>query len=228
MLINGSGRANVFTKAFQLIMLTTVLAATSAARSHAQDTTAPLYLSISGAGSVSPLTNGEPLEVGQAYKMVAVPGTGFAFSSWQPVNVFTFTTCVIDTNGNTNPVVSLVASLVPTYTNQSSLDFVMQPVVTIVDNPGVMKVTQGSGWQANFEPVVLSIELDASAVVVTWTNSSYTLQSAPAPLGPYTNISGAITPYTNNIVGPAQYFRLVSQSPPGPEARTRRLQATAR
>ena len=74
--------------------------------------------------------------------------------------------------GNTNTVVAVVGSPVPTYTNQPSLDFVMQPVVVIADNPGVMTITQGSGWQANFEPVVLGIELGASTVVVTWTNSS--------------------------------------------------------
>ena len=74
-----------------------------------------------------------------------------------------------------------------------------------------MTLTRSSGWQVNFEPVVLSIELGASAVIVAWTNSSYTLQSAPVPLGPYTSISEAMSPYTNNISGPAQYFRLVSQ-----------------
>ena len=177
---------------------------------HAQDT-APLYLSITGAGSISPLTNGQSLAVGQGYNMVASPGAGFAFSSWQPVNVFTMTAFLVDTNGSTNAVVSVVGSPVPTFINQPSLDFVMQPVVVVVDNPWLLKITRGSGWQVNFEPVVLSLELGASEVVVTWTNSSYTLQSATAPLGSYTNISGAMSPYTNNISGPAQYFRLVSQ-----------------
>ena len=196
-------------KSLRLIILTTLLAGSSAVPIHAQDT-APLYLSIIGAGSISPLTNGQSLAVGQLYNLVASPGPGFAFSSWQPVNVFTMTTFLVDTNGSTNAVVSVVGSPVPTFINQPSLDFVMQPVVVVVDNPGVLKITRGSGWQANFEPVVLSLELGASAVVVTWTNSSYTLQSATAPLGPYTNISGAMSPYTNNISGPAQYFRLVS------------------
>ncbi|MEI7938708.1 MAG: hypothetical protein WCK27_18650 [Verrucomicrobiota bacterium] len=197
-------------KSLRLIILTMLLAISSAVPIHAQDR-APLYLSITGAGSISPLTNGQSLAVGQGYNMVASPGAGFAFSSWQPVNVFTMTTFLVDTNGNTNTLVSVLGSPVPTFINQPSLDFVMQPVVVVVNNPGVSTLTRGSGWQANFEPVVLSLELGASAVVVTWTNSSYTLQSAPAPLGPYTNISGAMTPYTNDISGPAQYFRLVSQ-----------------
>lgn len=136
-------------KRFRLIILTTLLASSSAVPIHAQDT-APLYLSIVGEGSVSPLTNGQALAVGQLYNMIASPGAGFAFSSWQPVNVFTMTTFVVDTNGNTNTVVSVVGSPVPTFINQPSLDFVMQPVVVVVDNPGVLTITRGSGWQANF------------------------------------------------------------------------------
>ena len=72
-------------KGLRLIILTTLLASSRAVPIHAQDT-ARLYLSVSGAGSVSPLTNGQSLAVGQDYNMVAVPGAGFAFSSWQPVN----------------------------------------------------------------------------------------------------------------------------------------------
>ena len=171
---------------------------------------APLSLFINGGGSVSPLTNGELLEVGQTYNMVAIPDAGFAFNSWQPVNVFTFITLVTDTNGKTNTVVSVVASPVPTYTKQPSLDFIMQPVVVIDDSPGVRTITESSGWQANFEPVTIDIRLSDSAVILTWTNLSCTLQAAPAPSGAYTNILGAVSPYTNNISGPAQYFRLMS------------------
>ena len=128
-------RSTTLLKSLRLIILTTLLASSSAVPIHAQDT-APLYLSIIGSGSVSPLTNGQSLAVGQRYNMVASPGAGFAFSSWQPVNVFTTTTFVVDTNGNTtNTVVSVLGSPIPTFTNQPSLAFVMQPVVLIYDNP---------------------------------------------------------------------------------------------
>jgi hypothetical protein len=197
-------------KLLKLITFAIVISATSTAKTYAQTTNAPLSLFIVGGGSVSPLTNGESLVVGQNYNMVASPDAGFAFTGWQPVNVFTFTEVALDQYGNPlPPVVSTVVSPVPAYTYEASLSFVMQPVTVIYDVPG-RTVTEGTGWQANFEPVVLSIQLSVSAVVVSWTNSSYTLQSAPAPLGPYASILGAASPYTNNLTGPSQYFRLVS------------------
>ena len=210
------GSTTKVVKLLRLITLGIVIAAASPVQTFAQTTNAPLSLFINGGGSVSPLTNGESLVVGQNYNMVAIPAAGFAFSSWQPGTVFTFTEITLDQNGNPNPpVVSVVFSPVPIFTNEASLDFVMQPVVVIYDVPGVSTVTRGSGWQANFVPILLNIEVGGSAVVVTWTNSLYALQSAPDPFGLYTNISGATSPYTNNISGPAQYFRLVSQWPPG-------------
>jgi hypothetical protein len=197
-------------KSLPLITLVTLIAASSPPQTYAQGTMATLSLFINGGGSVSPLTNGELLEVGQDYNVVAIPDAGFTFSSWQPVNVFTFTRFVIDTNGMTNPVVSVVASPVAAYTNQPSLDFIMQPVVVIYDSPGVMTITESSGWQANFAPIALGIQLSGSAVILTWTNLSCTLQAAPAPSGAYTNVLGAVSPYTNYISGPSQYFRLMS------------------
>src|SRR5215471_11022128 len=116
-------------KAFRLITLAILIATSRATQAYAQGTTAPLPLFINGGGTVSPLTNGQMLEVGQAYEMTAFPDAGFVFNSWQPVNVFTLTTFVIDQYGNTNTVVSVSLSPVPTYTNTPSLSFIMQPVV---------------------------------------------------------------------------------------------------
>ena len=195
----------------KLITLGVVIAAASPARTFAQTTNAPLSLFINSGGSVSPLTNGESLVVGQTYNMVATPDAGFVFTGWQPGAVFAFTEVTLDPYENPNPPVSsVVFSPVPIYTNQASLDFVMQPVVVIYDVPGVRTVTRGAGWQANFVPVLLNVEFGGSAVVLTWTNSPYVLQSAPNPLGPYANILRAASPYTNNITEPARYFRLVS------------------
>jgi hypothetical protein len=194
----------------QLITLAAVMAAGNVLPIHAQGTNEPLSLFINGGGSVSPLTNGEVLEIGQSYNMVATPDTGYVFSSWQSVNVFTFTTYVTDTNGNTSPVVTMTVSPLPAFTNQPSLHFVMQPVVVIYDNPGVSTITKSSGWQANFDPILLEIQSSDSAVILTWTNSSFNLQAAPTPIGVYTNVPGATSPYTNSISGPRNYFRLIS------------------
>ena len=85
----------------------------------------------------------------------------------------------------------------------------MQPVDVIYNTNG-NALTLSRGWQANFGPVALSIQVSGSAVILTWTNSTFTLQAAPTPSGVYTNIPGAVSPYTNNICTPAQCFRLVS------------------
>lgn len=71
---------------------------------------------------------------------------------------------------------------------------------------------------ANFEPILLNIQVSNSAPTLIWTNPSFVLQAAPTPGGAYTNIPGAVSPYTNNIVAPVQYFRLkktvTASSPP--------------
>jgi uncharacterized repeat protein (TIGR03803 family) len=58
-------------------------------------------------------------------------------------------------------------------------------------------------------PIPLTIQLASNAVVLSWTNSAFALQSAPAVTGTYTNISSATTPYTNPITGAQQFFRLM-------------------
>ena len=114
---------------------------------------APLHLFINGLGGVSPLLDGEMLEVGQSYDMTAIPDSGFAFSSWQPVNVFTFTSYIVDPGGTVSTNISVVSSPVAQFTYTSSLSFTMQPENLIYDNAGVQTITEGSGWQVNFEAV---------------------------------------------------------------------------
>lgn len=114
---------------------------------------APLHLFINGAGGVSPLLDEGMLVVGQSYTMTAIPDSGFAFSSWQPVNVFTFTSYIVDVGGGVSTNISVIASPVPQYINTPSLSFTMQPENLIYDNPGLRTITEGSGWQVNFEVV---------------------------------------------------------------------------
>ena len=47
-----------------------------------------------------------------------------------------------------------------------------------------------------------------NAVVLNWTDPAFALQAAPAVTGVYTNIPGALSPYTNPAAGPKQFFRL--------------------
>jgi hypothetical protein len=197
-------------KRLHLIALAVVFVAIDLSQAFAQETNAPLFVFLNSGGSVSPFTNGEFLAVGQSYNMVATPEPGYEFDSWQPVNVFTFTNFVTDSAGNTIPVVSTTASPMPTYTNQPSLDFIMQPVVVISDNPGVRIITRSTGWQANFSPILLNIHATDSGVIVTWTNLSFILQATAMLLGNYTNVSGAVSPYTNSLSSKSQFFRLIS------------------
>jgi hypothetical protein len=46
--------------------------------------------------------------------------------------------------------------------------------------------------------------------ILRWSNSAFTLQSAPSLTGTFTNIPGATSPYTNPVAGAQQYFRLVA------------------
>ncbi len=87
--------------------------------------------------------------------MEAIPDAGYAFSSWQPVNVFTTTQTNFDAMGNPilPPIVSTVASPVPDYTGQATLEFTMQPVLDVTSVGSNPNITEGFGWQANFVPV---------------------------------------------------------------------------
>ena len=58
----------------------------------------------------------------------------------------------------------------------------------------------------------LTIAPSGVNIILTWpTNAAgFTLQSAPAITGSFTNLPGATSPYTNAITASQQYFRLVS------------------
>jgi uncharacterized repeat protein (TIGR03803 family) len=57
-------------------------------------------------------------------------------------------------------------------------------------------------------PIPLNISLAGSAAVLSWTNSAFSLWSSGAVSGPYTNVPGATSPYTNTSTDPSRFFRL--------------------
>lgn len=61
---------------------------------------------------------------------------------------------------------------------------------------------------ASVSPAWLDIQLHGEDAVLTWTNAAFGLQAAPAVGGIYTNLPGAVSPYTNPIANPQVYFRL--------------------
>jgi hypothetical protein len=90
--------------------------------------------------------------------------------------------------------------------------FVLTPARNI--NRLVVTKLTGSGWSTDitFLSLALSLTIEKSGqnVVLRWTNPAFSLQSAPAVTGVYTNIPGATSPYTSAITGSQQFFRAVA------------------
>ena len=59
-------------------------------------------------------------------------------------------------------------------------------------------------------PIPLTWQRIGNNLVLSWSGTGFSLQAAPFPIGPFTNVSSSASPYTNGISGPAKYFRLKS------------------
>lgn len=55
---------------------------------------------------------------------------------------------------------------------------------------------------------LLNIQGGHAKVILTWADSTYGLQAAPLPMGVFTNVPGATSPFTNTIGGVERFFRL--------------------
>jgi uncharacterized repeat protein (TIGR03803 family) len=58
--------------------------------------------------------------------------------------------------------------------------------------------------------VPLTIQQAPGVVILTWTNSAFSLQSAPTLDGIFTNVPGATSPCTNALGGAPMFFRLLA------------------
>jgi hypothetical protein len=56
----------------------------------------------------------------------------------------------------------------------------------------------------------LTVQPQGTNLVLNWTNSAFSLQSAPAAPGAFTNLPGATSPYTNALSATQQFFRLMA------------------
>jgi len=61
---------------------------------------------------------------------------------------------------------------------------------------------------AGVQPIPLTAQQVNNSLVLSWSNATFRLQSAPTTTGTFTNIPSATSPYTNAITAPPQYFRL--------------------
>ncbi|HSU55218.1 MAG TPA: hypothetical protein VLT36_14260 [Candidatus Dormibacteraeota bacterium] len=57
-------------------------------------------------------------------------------------------------------------------------------------------------------PIRLSGAKSGNNLILTWSNPAFSLESAPAPAGPFTNVPSASSPFSNPISGAAKFFRL--------------------
>jgi len=57
-------------------------------------------------------------------------------------------------------------------------------------------------------PVPLSIRLLNNQGILSWNNPMFALSASPSATGPFTNISGASSPFTNTTLSSQLFFRL--------------------
>ena len=55
----------------------------------------------------------------------------------------------------------------------------------------------------------LDFQLLSNQLVLSWINAGFNLQSAPALIGPFTNLPAATSPYIHPLTAPQQFFRLI-------------------
>jgi hypothetical protein len=56
--------------------------------------------------------------------------------------------------------------------------------------------------------ISLAAQQNGANLILSWSDPAFSLQSAPTVMGLFTNISGATSPYTTSLTGPAKFFRL--------------------
>jgi hypothetical protein len=125
-----------------------------------KDPLSPLMLYTNGPGTIIPFEDGQMLEVGRTYSIIAIPEPDYTFTSWNPVEVFTLTSIVLDTISDpgtviTNTITSVTLSAVPRYIGAQSLRFTMEPEEVLYSSNG-NTLTRSVGWQANFVPLISS------------------------------------------------------------------------
>jgi len=119
----------------------------------------PLILFTNGSGCISNYRNGQMLQAGQSFYMLAAPRQGSVFAGWQQVKKAIEVKTVHYPSGVTVITTNTVISVAGKPNCKPWMEFIMQPVTVrnVEDNPGNSIITEYHGWQANFAPVLAPV-----------------------------------------------------------------------
>ena len=96
------------------------------------------------------------------------------------------------------------------YTPNSGFTGVDPFSYTVTDNVGGTNSSLITVAVVNLTPVPVSAQLSGANLVLSWTNTAFSLQTSTNVAGPYITIPGATSPYTNlTTTNAASFFRLV-------------------
>lgn len=70
------------------------------------------------------------------------------------------------------------------------------------------KNSEGNVYSLNLG-IPLAAQISGGNLVLTWTDSTFSLQAAPTVTGAYTNVPNATSPFTNTVPASQQFFRLI-------------------
>ena len=110
---------------------------------------APLQIFTNGPGRISPLHAGQMLEVWGTYSMVAIPDPGFAFNTWEWLDVFIKTTRITNNTGAISSNIEKTVTSNKQFFTTPELRFIVRPVFETVHSD-VLSSASVYGWQANF------------------------------------------------------------------------------
>jgi hypothetical protein len=107
-------------------------------------------------------------------------------------------TIVNGTNITFTPDLGYVGTLTMTYTATDDAGFSNMGTIAVT----VTAVVPSTPIPLNFQ------QITGNQWVLSWTNAAFNLQSSTNVAGPYSNVDGASSPYTNSLSAPAMFFRL--------------------
>jgi len=104
---------------------------------------------------------------------------------------------------------------VPLWSNRVGNVFLTQMAVDRSGNVFVAGQSDGTNnnyvtikYSSSIPPSRLDFQKLDNALVLSWTNAGFNLQTAPALTGPFTSLTAATSPCTNAFTGGQQFFRL--------------------